>query len=126
MAQAVPGVDLHPSIRVKLRGATLITRRGSLPWSQRVVSLTSEQAEATQRRSWRFPAIRETTRTSLFVAWRLAKIRRIGEKEKPLRWLTPAEATTLLTACRKSKNKALPDLVDSACSLACTEARRSR
>ena len=38
-------VDLQPSIRIEVRGATLITRRGSMPTSLRVVSLTPEQAE---------------------------------------------------------------------------------
>jgi integrase len=43
---------------------------------------------------------------------RVPKIRTEKEPQGRLRWLTPAEATNLLAACRKSKNKALPDLVE--------------
>ncbi len=40
------------------------------------------------------------------------KIRTEKEPQGRLRWLTQEEATTLLAACRKSKNKALLDLVE--------------
>jgi integrase len=40
------------------------------------------------------------------------KIRLEKEPQGRLRWLTQAEATNLLAACRKSKNKALADLVE--------------
>jgi integrase len=43
---------------------------------------------------------------------RVPKIRTEKEPQGRLRWLTRDEATTLLAACRKSKNKALPDLVE--------------
>jgi integrase len=43
---------------------------------------------------------------------RVPKIRTEKEPQGRLRWLTRAEATNLLTACRKSKNKALADLVE--------------
>ena len=40
------------------------------------------------------------------------KIRTEKEPQGRLRWLTHEEATNLLVACRKSKNKALPDLAE--------------
>jgi integrase len=40
------------------------------------------------------------------------KIRTEKEPQGRLRWLTQEEATNLLAACRKSKNKALPDLAE--------------
>ena len=40
------------------------------------------------------------------------KIRTEKEPQGRLRWLTHEEATNLLAACRKSKNKALPDLAE--------------
>jgi integrase len=43
---------------------------------------------------------------------RVPKIRTEKEPQGRLRWLTRAEATNLLTAGRKSKNKALADLVE--------------
>jgi integrase len=39
-------------------------------------------------------------------------VRTEKEPQGRLRWLTRVEATTLLAACRKSKNKARPDLVE--------------
>src|SRR5438105_8397873 len=43
---------------------------------------------------------------------RVPKIRTEKESQGRLRWLTRVEATNLLAACRKGKNKALPDLVE--------------
>jgi len=43
---------------------------------------------------------------------RVPKIRTEKEPQGRLRWLTRVEATNLLAACRKSKNKALHDLVE--------------
>ena len=39
------GIDLPPAIRTELRGATMITRRGSMPSPLRVAMLTPEQFE---------------------------------------------------------------------------------
>src|SRR3982074_1911559 len=48
----------------------------------------------------------------LAMNWKRLRIRLERERQGRLRWLTQAEATKLLAACKKSRNTALADVVE--------------